>query len=174
MDWKALVKNIAPTIGTALGGPAAGMAVKYLATELLGNPDASEADVAAHFENASPDQMLAVKKLDQAFAQKMAELNIDVFKLEVQDRQSARELAKFNIWPQVILSAIFILGYFGIMAGLIYFYDVQINDRVFGILNTVIGILTAAIPQILQFWFGSSLGSKEKDHYRNKEVGKGA
>jgi len=28
--------------------------------------------------------------------------------------------------------------------------------------NIILGVLTAAIPMILQFWFGSSNGSKDK------------
>lgn len=170
MNWKDLVRGVAPTIGAALGGPAAGIAVKYLATELLGKPEATESEVAQFVnELASPDQLLQLKKLEQEFALKMKELNIDVFRLEVADRQGAREMAKFNIWPQVVLSTLFIVGYFSIMGGLIYFSDIEINDRVLGILNTVVGVLTAAIPMILQFWFGSSMGSKEKDLYRHKE-----
>lgn len=163
MSWKSIVRTVAPTLGTALGGPAGGMAVKFLADQLLGNPDATEQEVAQFVHAASPDQMLSLKSLDNDFAIQMKKLDIDVFALEVQDRENARELFKVNIWPQILLSALFISGYFGIMGVLIYFHNIDINDRIFGILNTVIGVLTAAIPMILQFWFGSSQGSKEKD-----------
>ncbi|MGH1460984.1 MAG: hypothetical protein ACRBB6_03000 [Neptuniibacter sp.] len=161
-DWKSIVRNIAPTLGAALGGPAGGMAVKFLADNLLGNAEASQADVEQFIATASPEQMAVLKKLDQDFAIAMRQLDIDVFKIENEDRQNARDLFKVNIWPQIILSSLFILGYFGIMAVLIYFHNANINDRIFGILNTVIGVLTAAIPMILQFWFGSSQGSKDK------------
>lgn len=162
MSWKELVRTVAPTIGAALGGPAGGMAVKYLAENLLGQPDATEKDVADFVLGASPEQMLAIKKADQNFSVAMRQLDIDVFKIEIDDRKSARELFKVNIWPQIILSALFIVGYFGVMGSLVWAHDAHINDRIFGILNTVIGVLTAAIPMILQFWFGSSQGSKEK------------
>lgn len=162
MSWKDIVRTVAPTLGAALGGPAGGMAVKFMADQFLGNPEATEQDVAAFVQNASPDQMLEIKKADQEFAVRMRELDIDVFKLEVADRQNARDLFKVNIWPQIILSALFIIGYFSVMGALVWAHDAQINDRIFGILNTVIGVLTAAIPMILQFWFGSSQGSKEK------------
>lgn len=161
-NWKSLVRTIAPTIGMALGGPAGGMAVKFLGDKLLGNPDATEQDLEAFVTSASPDTMAKLKELDQNFAIAMRKLDIDLEKLEVSDRQNARGLFKVNIWPQIILSALFILGYFAIMGVLLYFHNVDINDRIFGILNTVIGVLTAAIPMVLQFWFGSSLGSKEK------------
>lgn len=169
-DWKSLVKNIAPTLGTALAGPAGGMAVKFLAQKFLDNPEATEAELARAIETASPEQMIALKKLDQDFLVQMKELDIDVYRLEVGDRQNARELFKVNIWPQVILSTVFVIGYFGILALLIAFREVEFNDRVFGILNTILGVLTAAIPMILQFWFGSSTGSKEKDQIKAQEA----
>lgn len=163
LDWKNLVKNIAPTIGTALGGPAAGVAVRYLAESFLDEPDATEAQLAQVIQSASPEKLLELKALDNDFAIKMRELDVDVFRLEVEDKQNARETLKISIWPQVSLSCLFVLGYFSIMGLLVINHDLDINDRVFGILNTVIGVLTAAIPMILQFWFGSSQGSKEKD-----------
>lgn len=161
--WQDLVKSVAPTLGTALGGPAAGMAVKFMADKLLGDPDASESDVAQYVEKASHEELLQLKGLDQQFAIRMRELDIDLFKAELADRQNARDILKFNMWPQVVFSALFVLGYFTIMAVLMSVTDLAINDRMFGILNTVIGVLTASVPQILQFWFGSSQGSKEKD-----------
>ena len=169
MSWKTLIRNVAPTLGAALGGPAGGMAVKFLAEKFLGDAKGSEQELATFIENATPTQMLEIKKADQQFALQMRELDIDVFELEVGDRQNARNLFKVNMWPQIILSALFIVGYFAILAILMYFNDVEINDRVFGILNTVIGVLTAAIPMILQFWFGSSLGSKQKDQKAIRE-----
>ncbi|OPX57057.1 hypothetical protein SAMN02745127_02083 [Oceanospirillum multiglobuliferum] len=164
--WQSLVKSVAPTIGAALGGPAGGMAVKFLADQLLGDSEASENEVAKFIGSASHEQLLQLKQLDQQFAIRMRELDIDVFRQEIADRQNARELFKVNIWPQIMLSALFILGYFAIMGLLVHYADLTINDRVFGILNTVIGVLTAAIPMILQFWFGSSQGSKEKDRQK--------
>ena len=162
MSWKSIIRTVAPTIGAALGGPASGMAVKFLAETLLGDADASEKQVADFVTGASHEQLVSLKQLDQEFAIRMRQLDIDVFQLEISDRQNARQLFRVNIWPQIVLSALFILGYFMVMGLLVYHSDLEINDRVFGILNTVIGVLTAAIPMILQFWFGSSQGSKEK------------
>ena len=161
-DWKSLVRSVAPALGATLGGPAGGLAVKFLADKFLGNPEAEEQDIAEAIMSASPEKLLELKKLDQDFALQMKELDIDIDRLAIGDRKDARQMFKVNIWPQVILSALFVVGYFAIIGLLIYFYDIDLNDRVFGILNTVIGVLTGAIPMILQFWFGSSLGSKEK------------
>ncbi|MFT6220702.1 MAG: hypothetical protein ACJA0C_000099 [Candidatus Endobugula sp.] len=45
----------------------------------------------------------------------------------------------------------------------------MINNPVF---TTILGVLTAAIPQILGFWFGSSLGSKQKTESMNRAAHK--
>jgi len=161
-DWKSLVKNVAPTLGTALGGPAAGLAVKFLAEAFLGKPEATEDDLAAAIQGASPQQLLQLKELDQKFKLQMKQLDIDVFKIEVDDRKSARDLAAFNMKPHLWLSGIYTIGYFVML----YMFmtgnatvDVELSDE-FGV---VLGVMTAAQVKILDFWFGSSYGSRVKD-----------
>ncbi len=161
-DWQSVVKSVAPTLGTALGGPMGGMATKFLSEKFLGKSDGGELELAKAIASASPEQMLQIKQLDNDFALQMKQLDIDVFALAVQDRDSARQLFKVNIWPQIILSSIYTIGYFGLLGFLMHLRNEDFNPQVFGILTTVMGVLTAAIPQILQFWFGSSQGSKEK------------
>ncbi len=162
MDWKSLVKTIAPTIGTALLGPAGGIAVKYLGEKFLGKSDATEQDVAEAVLSASPEKLLDLKKMDADFKVRMRELDIDVFKLEVQDRQSARELAKINMWPQIILSVLYTVGYF-VMLGLFMAGKINVVTEFKAEFNIVLGVMTAAQVKIMDFWFGSSSGSKEKD-----------
>jgi hypothetical protein len=162
MDWKAVVKSVAPILGTVLGGPLAGTAVKVLAEGLLGNPNASEQEVAAAVLSASPDQLLKLRELDANFKIKMRELNIDVFRLEVADRQSARDLAKVDMRPQMILSSLYTLGYFT-MLYLFMTGNVEVATSLTTEFNIVLGVMTAAQTMIMQFWFGSSSGSKEKD-----------
>jgi hypothetical protein len=162
IDWKTLVKSIAPTLGTTLGGPAAGLAVKFLADRFLGKPDAGESDVADAIMAASPEKLLEVKKLDNDFKVQMKQLDIDVYKLEVEDRRSARDLAKFDIGPHVVLSALYTFGYFAVLY-LFLTGNVQVATDAKDAFNQIIGVLTAAQVTILAFWFGSSYGSKVKD-----------
>lgn len=165
-DWKSIVRSVAPAIAGAFGTPAAGIAVKFLADKFLGDPNAKEDDIAQAIQNASPEDLLKLKQLNQDFAQHMKELDLDFEKLAVQDRASARDLFKVNVWPQIILSALFVIGYFVLIGVLIHMVGkdgLTVNGQILGILTTVLGVLTAAIPQIMQFWFGSSTGSKNKD-----------
>lgn len=161
-DWKDIVKTVAPVLGTALGGPMAGTAIKFLAGALLGKPDAPEAEVAQAVTNATPDQLIEIKKLDQEFKLKMEQLGVDVFKLEVQDKASARELAKFNMIPHLIMTTVYTVGYFFVMYLLLtgQFQPVE-NSR--ELLAGLVGVLTAIQIKIADFWFGSSYGSKVKD-----------
>jgi len=164
MSWKSIVGKIAPILGTALGGPMAGTAVKFIADNLLGNPEATVEEIEAGILSASPEQLTKLKELDIQFKLAMKNLEIDVYELEYKDRDSARKLFNTNIWPQITLSALFVSGYFTIL-WLLLSGSTELpegNTALFGMIGTIIGVLTAAIPQILNFWFGSSLGSKEK------------
>tara|TARA_R110000737_G_scaffold144670_1_gene174844 strand:+ start:630 stop:1124 length:495 start_codon:yes stop_codon:yes gene_type:complete len=162
MNWKKIVSNLAPTLATALGGPLAGTATKFLARELLGDADAKESDIDLALSNATPEQLYKLKDIDNDFAKEMAKLGVDVFALEVKDRHSARDLAKLNMTPQIVLSAIFILGYFAII-GLLFSGTVVIDDSIRDMSNILLGVLTVNIPIIIAFWFGSSYGSKLKN-----------
>lgn len=163
-SWKEIVRNVAPVIGTALGGPMAGTATKFIAEKMLGKPEATESEIEDAILGATPEKLTELRKIDADFKLSMKQLDIDVYELEYKDRDSARKLFEINVWPQIILSGIFVVGYFVIMVLLLTFSDKlpAENSALLGVFTTVLGVLTAAIPQILNFWFGSSLGSKEK------------
>lgn len=161
MSWKKVIANFAPTIATALGGPLAGTATKYLASHLLDDEDATEADIEKAILGASPEQLASIKKIDNEFALEMARLDVDVFRLEVADKDSARDLAKKDMRPQIVLSTLFIVGYFAIVA-ILFSGAVTIDESIRDMSNILLGVLTANIPSIMGFWFGSSHGSKTK------------
>ena len=86
---KNIVGAVAPTLGTALGGPMGGMAANMIA-DVLGVPNTPKAIEKAVAE-ATPEQMLELKKAEQAFEVQMKELDVDIFKLETLDTQDARK-----------------------------------------------------------------------------------
>ena len=161
MNWKNVVKNMAPALAATLGGPMSGVAVKYIADKFLGNPDATEDDFEEAIFNATPEKLAELKRIDNEFVIEMAKLDVDVYALEVKDRDSARDLAKINMKPQIILSSIFITGYF-LLLFLIVSGHVRISLEIKETAILLLGILTTSMPMIMQFWFGSSSGSKEK------------
>ncbi|MEI6472760.1 MAG: hypothetical protein WCO20_08975, partial [Holophagaceae bacterium] len=73
------MKSIAPTIGTALGGPLGGIAGMAL-SKSLGLPEGTGADeksLEAALQGANPEQLLALKTADQAFALQMQKLGFE-------------------------------------------------------------------------------------------------
>ena len=161
-DWKKILGGIAPTIATAMGGPMAGAAVKFLSNSLMGHNDATEDEIKDYLVSADPQQLANIKEIDNNFKAKMKELDVDIYKLNVENTKSARSMAeKTTMWPQIILSSIFVVGYFAILillASGIFVIPEQIKDT----LILLLGVMTREMPTIMQFWFGSSFGSKKK------------
>lgn len=154
---KDIISAVAPMIGTALGGPLGGLAGNMLSS-VLGHAGKSLEDVILE---QNPETMLLLKKADNEFKTQMRELDIREEDIHAKDRQSARDLAKVNMKPQMILSTVFILGYFVVLS--LFFVDgIAVPESLKEPFLVLVGVLTASVPSIMQFWFGSSTGSKEK------------
>jgi hypothetical protein len=155
MSWKDTLGAVAPTLASALGGPLAGAAVSVISKELLGTENSTEDELAAALSTAPAEKLLALKRADYEFKSQIKEL-------DVQDRSNARDMAKnTSIAPQVILSTVYTVGYFLLMF-LFLKGDISLPDNLEGEFKILLGIMTMAQGQILNFWFGSSSGSKEK------------
>jgi hypothetical protein len=156
---KGLLKTVAPTIATAVGGPLGGVAMKFLADKFTGGDTGSVEDFLL---SADPQALKALKVADMEFQKEMRSLDIDLERVHALDRDSARGLAKSKgIWPQVVISAVYSVGYFVVvymfMAG-----HIQVAPEHNVMFGGLLGVLTTAQVQIMNFWFGSSSGSKEK------------
>ena len=169
-DWNSIIGALAPTIATALGGPLAGTATKFLSAALLGNENATPAHLEATILGGSPETLARIKKIDADFKVEMERIGVDLYALEIDDRKDARGLAKVNMIPQMTLSVIFIGGYFAIV-WMLFSGRVVIDDSIRDMSNILLGVLTANIPSIMQFWFGSSHGSKQKNGTDTKRHG---
>lgn len=160
-NWKSVLGNLAPAVAAAFGGPLAGTATKFLADKLLGKPDADQTEVEAAILGATPDDLAKLRELDNEFRIAMSKLDIDIFALEVEDRKSARDMAKDNMWPQIVLSVLFLGGYFALVF-MLFSGEVELTEQNQQMGQILLGVITGAVPSILQFWFGSSHGSKSK------------
>ena len=165
-DWKALVKSIAPTIGTALGGPLGGMAGLALSKALGVSEDAAkdETTLAAAVQGASPDQLLALKKADQDFAVQMQKLgfeNVEALEaIAAGDRANARDREiKTQDWTPKVLGIAITVGFFGLLAYLMK-REPPAGSR--DILNIMLGSLGSAWIGVVTYYFGSSAGSARK------------
>lgn len=163
MNLKSILKTIAPALGAAVGGPFGGIAGKFIAGKLGKDEPKSENDLLKMVQNAlgDPEQILKLKEADQAFDVRMRELDVDIYSHEVEDRKSAREMAKANMLPQMVISSIFILA-FSVICYVVFSGMAKLEGESKDVIVYLLGILSAGVTQIMNFWFGSSMGSKEK------------
>jgi hypothetical protein len=156
-----LLGQVAPTLATAMGGPLAGLAVKTLSNVLLGNEEGDEAAVAKAMQNATPDQLADIKKIDADFKVRMQELEIDLERISAGDRDSARkrEMTVGDHTPKILAGAI-TLGFFGILFWM-FVYGVPKNGN--EALLLMLGALQTAFTGVIAYYFGSSAGSKAKN-----------
>lgn len=166
LDWKKIVGAVAPALGTALGGPLAGLAVSAVSDALLGRPDGSEGEISVALTAGGPDAVLKLKQADQAFAARMRELDIDLEKMHQADRASAREReAKTGDRATPRWLAGTIVGGFLLMVWYVLSGQVAgLKDPVAaGLIGTLIGYVSAKADQVVSYYFGSSSGSAEKN-----------
>jgi hypothetical protein len=156
-----LLGSVAPTLATALGGPLAGLAVKSLSKALLGAEDFSEEAVMEAMATASPEQLAAVKKIDADFKVQMKSLDIDLERIAVDDRKSARTMQTEtkDFIPRALAISV-TLGYFGIIAYVLV-SGLPMNGS--EVLLMLLGTLSAGWTGVMAFYFGSSSGSQKKD-----------
>jgi hypothetical protein len=165
-----LVRTVAPSLATAVGGPLAGMATRAISDALLGKPDGTEDELIDAAAKASPDQLLALKKAEQDFAVRMRELEIDLQRIDAADRNSAREReVKTGDWTPKALAGAVTLGFFGVLGYMIaYGLPTQGGEA----LLVMLGTLGTAWGGIVSYYFGSSAGSKEKSEAMSRMVRK--
>lgn len=163
MDWKALVGTVAPWIGAALGGPL-GSAAAGAVSDALGLSDKTEASIKAALSGVTPEQMLALKNADQAFALKMQELGYkqvaDLEAIAAGDRKDARDMQKTtrSLVP-AMLSVGVTLGYFAILIGMMT-GTLKVSDS--QALLLMLGSLSTGWGVVMAFWFGTTNSSSEK------------
>jgi hypothetical protein len=160
------VAAIAPTIASAFGGPLAGLAVTSLEKALGVAPGASSSDSKSFQATlqaalATPEQVLALKQADNAFKQFCLDNELQLLKVDDDDRASARQRqASMKDWTPTVLALLVTVGFFGMMS-VMTFRDLPIDNK--DMLNVMLGSLGAAWVAVVSYYFGSSAGSRAKD-----------
>ena len=158
-DAAGVLGRVAPMLATAVGGPLAGAATSAIVGALGLAPDTTQQAAAAAVVGATPDQLIALKKADEDFAAKMAQLNLDTEKLTYDDRANARsrEAAVKDHTPAILgylTVAGAMLGGAAVLSG-----HVPDNSVLAGV---VLGYLFSDAKQVYAYFFGSSSSSDEK------------
>jgi hypothetical protein len=152
----SILKTAAPALATAVAGPAGGMAVKLIADK-LGIKDSTIEGVTAALQG-NPELQL-----------KLREIDIKELEVHAKDRDSARNremaIAVSEHAPTInkIVTPLLALGVVSlsfVLFTILIFVDVKENAK--DILIYILGVLSAAVTQILSYYFGSSQGSKDK------------
>ena len=160
MAIKNLLKNVvgavAPTLGTALGGPMGGMAANLIA-ETLGVPN-NPKSIEKALNEATPEQMLELKKAEQEFEIQMKELDVDVFKLEAQEKQDARKHFSKD-WTTRIMGIATLGGFLGYIF-LVTLQPPEQNSE--ALINLVLGYLGGLASAVISFYFGASHTKEDK------------
>ncbi len=107
---KNLIGAVAPTIGTALGGPMGNMAANMVADALGCEPTPKKIEQAV--QEATPEQLAELKKIDTDFEIKMKELDVDLYALETKDIQDARGKSSKD-WTTRIIAIATLGGFMG-------------------------------------------------------------
>lgn len=150
---KNIVRAVAPGIATALGGPAAGLAVASLSNLLLGKPNGSEDELTAAISSASPDTLIKLKEFD-----------IELQRMHFEDVQSAREkevkmaeALKKKDWVPGFLVIFVCMGFMAVVFSHPYFPD-TIDSSLQELFKTLFTI-------IFTFYFGGVI----KDSFGNRK-----
>mgnify|MGYP003112383131 FL=1 len=151
---KSVVGAVAPSLGTALGGPLGGMASKVIC-DVLGCEDNPRA-IDNAIQSATPEQLLELKKAEKQFEVQMKELDVDLFALETADKQDAR--TKFSKdWTARIIGILTVSGFMGYIF-LVTLQPPEQNSE--ALINLVLGYLGGLASAIISFYFGASHSDK--------------
>lgn len=177
MSIGSILGKIAPELEAGLGlvggpfGAIGALAVKAVSSVVSpGNSDATPETLLTALQSATPEDLLKLQQLNVDFKLQTEKLNLNVLQLQqdqeasdAADRKSARDMAiARGFWPQVSISAGFLLGYFALLV-IMLLGIINVPDKYHDLVVALFGVITAAVPQILNFWFGSTHGSQKKD-----------
>ena len=145
-----IVGSVAPTLGAALGGPLGGMAGGVI-SKVLGvenNPASLEKAIAT----ASPEQLMEIKKAEIAFEKQMKELDVDIYKIEAEEKKDARKHFSKD-WTARIIGIAMVGGFLGYIF-LVTLQPPEQNSE--ALINLVLGYLGGLASAVISFYFGAS------------------
>ena len=147
---KGVVGAVAPTLGTALGGPLGGAAASMIADAL--GCDNDEKSINKALQSATPDELAMVKEADREFDAKMKELDVDLFALETKDKQDARSHFAKD-WTAKLIGVVMVLFFCSYIAMITVMPPEQNSIE---LINLVLGYMGGLVSAVISFYFGAS------------------
>lgn len=163
MEWKNVIGTLAPTIASALAGPAAGVVVSQLG-EILGFSGAKQTDIQQAIEQGklTSEQIAAIKELELKLQAEEQERGFRYTELEFKDRDSARRASVEGGTSQFLFYMTCILLPLSIGAEIYILINGLPSNTSDLVAGRVLGLLDAITMMVISFWFGSSHGSVKK------------
>ena len=147
---KGIIGSVAPTLGSALGGPVGGAAASMIAGVLGCDPTPNKIEKA--LQQATPEQLAEIKKAELQFEARMKELEVDVFALETADVQNARSTFAED-WTAKIIAITMVFFFCGYIAMITIMPPEQNSME---LINLVLGYMGGLVSAVVSFFFGSS------------------
>lgn len=181
MNFRDIIRKVAPVAASLIGSPVAGLAVAAIG-EAIGMSSPTVERVASAIQSGSltPEQMAAVINADAALKIRLAEIGLDHKKIEAEteraylaDQQNARQVhggdkAVFVLGIAIliaygaILAAALAGAYWLLVLGDLKNMDAGTVAAVFALIGTIVGYIASDAKQVVGYYFGSSRGSVDK------------
>jgi gas vesicle protein len=153
-DW---IKALAPLLGTALGGPLGGAAASFIADKLgLESKTLESVTEVLNSGKMSPEQISQIKLAEVDFKKFMADHEIKLEQISVDDRKSARDMqmSSKSATPAV-LTYLITMGFFGVLTVMLFYPETKESAP----LMIMLGALGTAWTSACAYWFGKNAGS---------------
>jgi hypothetical protein len=178
-----LAVSIVPALINLIAGDKAGTVAKDVAqavTAVTGTTDpvaakqklAADPAVAAELQERLAQIAVAATQVQNEEADRKRQDELSAMQDSIANTRDARasmvamaEAHSAVAWGSPVVSVIVTLGFFGILIVLIFRSDVipPANTNVAQIINISVGTLGAAFATVVNYWLGSSQGSRNKD-----------
>jgi hypothetical protein len=186
LQLQAMLRPISPTLANLIGSPGQALALAALGRTLLGDDQATLDQIGAALSGGGQDITLKVQQAEQELLQQITQSGTTLNEMTVQltqtrldtlarldqqaatDRQRAREFqTKTNDstskWLAYSVTAAFFVVLMAVLIIPIVWSDKSGSDVSNNpVAQTLLGVLGTGWVSIISFYFGSSVGSKEK------------
>ena len=159
---KSLLMDKAPEIARFFTGSFAGTAVDVVAQTVLGRPETDESVLVEALSAASPEVILELRRAGLALQSELIAAGVDMARVHQADRANARsrQIALKDRVPGA-LAFVVVAGFFGVLAVMLFSEVPTGAETEFSIM---LGALATMAAAVMNYYFGSSAGSREKTH----------
>jgi len=160
MSWLETIKNLAPTVAAALGGPLAGVTVAAIGNALgVDAPTQDKIAKAITSGQMTPEALARLKELELDYQNQERERGFKFAELEFKDRDSARSReVQTGDNTTKVLAFIIISTFVAIITATLMGWTKAESV----LAGTLIGYLSAKAEQVLSYYFGSNKDSQRK------------